>query len=466
MSSSTLVPERPFVDGPPDITQESALTIHHLVETRAVGIEDVVREFLTRIETADPELNAIVEVYPDAALRRARELQSQIDAGTPGGPLRGVPFGVKDLFDVADRPTLSGSAASDPTPKHEDSMAVRRLRDAGAILLAKTTTHEFAQGATTPQTGNPYDPSRSPGGSSGGSGAAVAANMLPIALGTDTGGSIRIPASLCGVAGFKGTFDSVPRTGVTDLSWSLDHAGPLAVSVRDCAITWSVLSGNRLGDADDLRTADLSGIRFALCREYFLDRLSDDVAANFEQTVALLESAGARFTEISLPKMRLAPIALGVIASVETASFHEDRAHRSFTDLQSDVQDTLRRGFMFSGVDYVNAQRVRSEIIAEFRTTMVGSDILLSPTEALTAPLRDVELLPLGDEMVPTLAALNALTAPGNILGAPALSVPNGFDSRGLPIGLQFMGMPGDDLTVLSAGAAFEDLAASRPGPP
>ncbi|WP_349826841.1 amidase [Brevibacterium litoralis] len=457
---TTTAQDPPAVAGGSGLTALSASELHRRVESGEVTVPEVVTAFAAEITSTDPGLSAIVSLDLDAALDSAHELQARIDAGEPGGPLRGVVFGAKDLYDVAGQVTGNGSRAAigDPVAE-EDSHAVAALRAADGILLAKTTTHEYAMGATTPQTGNPHDPAKTPGGSSGGSGAAVGAGMLPLALGTDTGGSIRIPAAVCGVAGFKGTFGSVNTSGITSLSWSLDHAGPLARSVEDCAVSWSVMSGRPLsspGDAYRLPEADLSDMTIALCPAYFEAGLDPAAAENFRASVERIRDAGATVVEIELPGLEVANDVLSVICSVEAASFHAERIAAKPDDYGEDNVDNIRRGFLYSGVDYVNAQRARRALCAEFATAMQGVDALVTPTERIAVPARDASSITVDGRDLAPLQALNINTLPANVYGAPALTVPNGYDSAGIPTSLQVMGLPGEDVTVLSLGAACE----------
>ncbi|MDR2113861.1 MAG: amidase, partial [Bifidobacteriaceae bacterium] len=273
--------------------------LHTAVEAGSLHPVAVVEHFLKRIEEKEDSVQAFVEVYADESLAVAQAQGDAIRAGQPGGPLRGVPFGVKDLYDVAGHPTRAGSLASSSEAVKLDSTAVARLRQAGAIVLGKTTTHEYAYGVATPPTRNPWDFSRIPGGSSGGSGAALAARFVPLALGSDTGGSIRIPAALCGVVGLKPTLGQVPTRGVQPCAWTLDHAGPMALTVRDAALALRQLVGPEqlvsgvsspaVPDYPALLGDNIVGWKIGVAETYFCDRLAPDVASAFEVAIHRLE---------------------------------------------------------------------------------------------------------------------------------------------------------------------------------
>lgn len=454
----------------------SALDIHRGVEAGEFDPVDIVDAYLDRIAAVDPSLDSFVLLTAEEARAEAVVQREAVRSGVPGGPLRGVPFAVKDLYDVAGHPTRSGSDASSATSVTDDAATVSALRDAGAILMGKTTTHEYAYGVTTPPTRNPWSLDRVPGGSSGGSGAAVGARLVPLAMGTDTGGSIRIPAALCGVTGMKATYGRVSKRGVTVLSWTLDHAGPLTRTVADAALALGVLAGH---DAHDPYSANVAvpdfgamlvsgvaGLRLGVSEGYFCDRLEPGVAAAFESAVRELENAGATIVPVSFDGVELCSDIVGVVASVEAASFHQGRAAERPDLFGPDMVDALRVGHLHTGVAYVDAQRARSVVTAGMHRMFSEVDALLSPTIAGTAPALETTRVPLGDEQIDVLNALNALTVPANVTGMPALTVPAGFDDAGLPVGLQIMTPPFQEALAFAVGQAFQsrtDFAAAVP---
>ncbi|MBM7279279.1 amidase [Gordonia rubripertincta] len=438
-------------------------------ETDALG---AVREALRAIDIRDAEVRALVDVFADDALAEAHH-QMSVPADRRG-PLTGVPIVVKDIYDVAGHPTGNGSAASPRTPAHSDSEAVRRARAAGAIVLAKATTHEYAWGVTTPPTRNPHDLTRVPGGSSGGTAAAIAAGMAVSGLGTDTGGSIRIPAALCGVAGIKPTFGLVSRRGVSGLSWSLDHTGPLGRSVGDVAALLQAIAGYDPADPysvpgppavyDAEFDRGVAGLRIGLSQNYFGDRLTDDVASAFEATVAALEAAGATIVSVDLSGLAACPDILAGLSPVETVAWHGSQTDIDTTAYGPDVAAALTLGNATSGVDYARALHAKHVLTRDVVGLFDDLDVLVSPTVAMTAPPCGLDRVDLGGTDVPVLEGLNALTIPANVTGIPALSVPCGTDRAGLPVGFQIMGRPWAEATVLGVGATVETLMAhTRP---
>ncbi|MDV6262130.1 amidase [Rhodococcoides yunnanense] len=454
----------------------SIADIHRAVESGVLDPVEVVDAYLDRIGEVDDDIESFVVVNKAQARAVAERQRDAIRRGELGGPLRGVPVAVKDLYDVEGIPTRSGSLASSDAPAQRDSETVARLRAADAVLLGKTTTHEYAYGVNTPPTRNPWALDRVPGGSSGGSGAAVAARLVPAAMGTDTGGSIRIPAALCGVTGLKATYGRVSKRGVTVLSWTLDHAGPLTTTVADCASMLGVLAGHDPGDPYSaavevpdytaLLDRGVKGLRLGVSERYFADRLDPDVAAAFENAVRALEAAGATIVPVSFDGVELCPDIVGVIASVEAASVHQARANERPDLFGSDVIDALRVGHLHSGVAYVDAQRARSVVLGGMHRMFGSVDALLSPTIATTAPSFGASRMALAEREIDILNGLNALTVPANVTGMPALTVPAGFDSTGLPIGLQIMTPPFEEALALAVGNAYQSLTDSAAAVP
>lgn len=428
---------------------------------------DVVRGALARVSRTEDKIQAFAAVFADEALATA---QQQRETHPNAGPLWGIPVVVKDIYDVAGYRTGNGSLGAPEHLAPQDSEAVRRLRSAGAIILGKTTTHEYAYGVNTPPTRNPWALDRIPGGSSGGTGAAVAAGVTRAGLGTDTGGSIRIPAALCGVTGHKPTFGLVSRRGVSALSSTLDHTGPLARTVDETVALLEVIAGH---DPDDPHSGSgptpdfrgefdrsLVGVTVGVAEDYFCDRLSDDVAVVFEKALRTLEDAGAVIRRVAFADVELCPDVVDVVCGVEAAYWHAMQTGMKPENFGADVRKALRIGGAYSGVDYLAAQRARIAVITGMTALFdSGVDVLISPTIAMTAPAYGATEVALGGDTVPILPGINALTVPANVTGMPALTVPAGVGGDGLPVGLQLMGRPGADATVLGAGRAFEMLA-------
>ncbi|MER6811946.1 amidase [Spirillospora sp. NPDC000708] len=389
------------------------------------------------LESIDPTLNAFVTVDAEGAAAAARAADEELAAGRDRGPLHGVPVAVKDIIDVAGLPTGMGSAHFDGYVADRDAACVARLRAAGAVIVGKTTTHEFAYGASgdTAVNGpsrNPHDPSRISGGSSGGSAVAVAAGMVPLALGTDTGGSVRIPAAFCGVAGFKPAYGAVPTEGVFPLSVSFDHVGVLAATAADCRTAYRVLTGQP-EDApprhEGLRVAWVEGAPVA-----------DEVA---EVVRGLLPDAPAE--RVELRELRRV---FAAIQDSEAYEVHAERVADAPELYQPATLDRLRRAGETPGWRYVRASRERARFMEEAAGLLRRHDVLALPTVPITAPEIGRAECALGRVQ----PALLSLTCPWNVLGLPALSVPAGR-AGGLPVGLQLVTSPGrEDLLFALAG--------------
>jgi len=432
--------------------------------THATGL---VRAALARITATEERIHAFAAVLADDALAAARK---QDESDEAAGALTGIPVVVKDIYDVGGYRTGNGSLGAPEHVAEADAEAVRRLRAAGAIVVGKTTTHEYAYGVNTPPTRNPWSTDRIPGGSSGGTGAAIAAGVVAAGLGTDTGGSIRIPAALCGVTGHKPTFGMVSRRGVSALSSTLDHTGPLGRTVSDTVALLEVIAGHDPHDpfssaapVGDLRAEfgrGLTGLTIGVAETFFCDRLTDDVATVFESAVRMLEGAGATIRRVEFADVELSSDVVKVVCGVEATAWHDIQVGTNPDAFGPDVVDALAVGRAYSGVDYLAALRARVAVIAGMNALFAsGVDLLVSPTIPMTAPEYGATEVSFGGETTPILWAVNALTVPANVTGMPALTVPAGFGTDGLPIGLQLMGRPGADATVLGAGHAFERLA-------
>ena len=421
---------------------------------------------LDRTARLDTALQSYIHLSKHARAK-AEEAEREIRAGRWLGPLHGIPIAVKDNYLTEDMPTTAGTTARGISFPLQDSAAVSRLRKAGAILLGKTRTHEFAWGTTTPPTRNPWDSARIPGGSSGGSGAAVASGLCAGALGSDTGGSIRIPASCCGTVGLKPTFGRVSRTGIVPHSWSLDHAGPLTRTVADSALMLRVLAGYDASDPGcrDVAVPDYAaaldqpvrGLRIALCRNHFFGRNHPDVEQAVELAIGWFAGQGAVLQDARIPNLEYG---LGAIFAIELSSssaYHDVSLRKRHTEeFTPDVRLLVELGRFVTGPDYLKAEQYRSLLMDDFRALFREADLVLGPTLPVTAPrIGEAKVTVAGGEES-ALAATWRLTYPYNLTGLPAISLPCGFDSNGLPIGLQIAGRPFDEATVLRAARAYE----------
>lgn len=421
---------------------------------------------LDRIAQTDDRLLSFIHVST-TALDAARAAEREIAAGHWRGPLHGIPVGVKDNYLTADMPTTVGSQAPGLAFPMRDAAAVARLRAAGAVPIGKTRTHEFAWGNVTPPVRNPWDLSRVPSGSSGGSGAAVAAGLCIAGLGSDTGGSIRMPAAACGVVGLKGTFGRVSRDGVVPHSWSLDHAGPLTRTVTDTALMMQVLSGYDPVDpaCQDQPVPDFSkslgrpvkGLTIGVCRNHFFDGLQDDVAAATEAAIDDLAKAGAKVVEFRVP---LLEFGLGAIFAIELSSstaYHDASLRAGRVEhFEPDVRTLVEMGRLVTGADYLKAEQYRMALMDEFRKVFAKVDVIVGPTTPITAWKRGEWTVQVAGQPESVLAASWRFTYPYNLTGLPAISVPSGFDRDGLPIGLQIAARPFDEPMVLRVAHAYE----------
>ncbi|MCL8208481.1 MAG: amidase [Actinomycetia bacterium] len=410
-----------------------------------------------RIAAHEGRVRAFLHLDLEGALAAAR-------TAPVGADLGGIPLGVKDIVDVAGMPTTGGSRAYRLEPDR-DATAVARWRAAGAVLLGKTNTQELAYGVVTAPTRNPWRLDRIPGGSSGGSAAAVAAGMALGALGTDTGGSIRIPAACCGVVGFKPSYGAVSADGVMPLSWTLDHVGPLAHSVRDAAWLYDVLRGV----PPRLRTPLAPGPhRAAVPWDYLRGRLAPAVERAFGEALDVFRRAGFRVTAVPMePWEEWRDLQL-TIRLPEAYLVHQEvleGPRRAL--LGGDLADRLDPGGRIRALDYVRAQRRRLELRARWLERARDFDVVLLPTLATGAPPVGAETVRVGDGDLSLWEAMVRLTAPWNVLGWPAVSVPAGFDDDGLPVGLQVVAPEGQDETALAAALWYEDETAwTRRMPP
>jgi aspartyl-tRNA(Asn)/glutamyl-tRNA(Gln) amidotransferase subunit A len=420
---------------------------------------DLTSAVLDRIDATEPSIHAYVSVESESALAAARQAEEELRAGQDRGPLHGIPIAVKDIIDVAGLPTRCGSESrADTAPASQDATVVRRLRQAGAVLVGKTVTHEFASGVISPPARNPWDPDRIPGGSSGVSGASVAAGSSFAALGSDTAGSIRIPASLNGVVGLKPTYERVSREGVFPLSWSLDTIGPLARTVEDAALVYQAIRDDGGPAWGAFRDDEMAGVRLGVARSYFCDRLQPDVRTAIEQALVTFSGLGAEITEVAWPHAPLAAAAGFVICRPEVAAVHEPTLRAAPERLDPVLRARLEAFSLLPGRDYLRARRARAVIrqsVADlFRQHRLTA--LVTPTTPATATISGMPAIVYAESEEPVHAGFTRCTMPFNTTGQPALSLPCGFDRVGLPVGLQLVGRPDEEREVCRLGHAFQ----------
>ena len=437
---------------------------------------------LKQTEQVDSTIKAYNVVADESAIKAAAAADDRRRNGRALGIFDGVPYVAKDIVEVEGVETTGSSNVLKGNIPTRTASTVERLDAAGGVLLGKVNTHQFAYGVQSPPTRNPWDmeTARVPGGSSGGTGAAVASAQAPFGLGTDTGGSIRIPACLNGITGLKATYGRVPKDGVYMLSWSLDHIGPMCWTAEDAAITLNIVAGYDERDptcgkvpTEDY-TADLNGgvrgLRIGVPTNYFVSHFSG-VSQAFDDSVATLRGAGAEIVPVTVPEdaeALLQPAGFAIVLA-ESAAWHAPRLRRQQADYQPDVASYLQVGEIMLATDYINAQRYRSRFNAEMKALWNENrlDVMVTPTLAVTAAQHGQMEYEAADGFEETLMSASIrCTFPFNFTGQPALTVPNGFDEKGLPTGLQIIGRPWADALCLRVGHAFQqetDFHAKRP---
>jgi len=416
---------------------------------------------LRRIEADNPELNAFITVTADQALRQAREADQELAAGTDRGPLHGVPISIKDLFDVRGVPTTAGSRVREGHVAERDAPAIAHLRQAGAVFVGKTNLHEFAFGTTNEDSAfglarNPHDRTRSPGGSSGGSAISVAAGMALAALGTDTGGSIRIPAAACGIVGLKPTLGELSIDGVVPLSRTLDHIGPLAQTVTDAALVYHAL----MGDVSALPPAPMPihGLRLGVPRKYFCDLLDDEVRARFEEALERLRAAGAQIDEVEIHHAsEIAPVYLHLVMA-DAAAYHAATLESMPEKYTPNVRLRLEMGRYVLGEDYVRALAGRERIGREVDAALAKHDALMLPSLPIPAPLLGAATVQVGAVAEPVRNLMLRLTQPFNITGHPAIALPSGETAGKLPCSVQLVGRRAQTDALLRVALTCESL--------
>ena len=441
-----------------------------LIQRGELSPVELTRACLDRIQATDGRLHSFILLLADEALAQARTAEAEVLRGAYKGPMHGIPFALKDLYDTAGVRTTAGSQVDIDRVPSEDATTTARLKEAGGILLGKLAMHEFALGG--PDWTTPFEPARNPwnldhitGGSSSGSGSSVASGQCLGALGSCTGGSIRGPASLCGIVGLKPTYGRVSRFGVVTLSWSQDHAGPMTRTVEDTAFMLQAIAGHDPRDPTSSRAPvpdysrslreDIRGVKIGLPRHYFFDddpSVSREVVAKVEQAVAVLEELGAHVEEVTLPSLDYVRAANSVIMVSEAFAYHEPNLKTRPQDFGQIVRGRFRIGGLMSASDYLQAQRVRTWARRDFAEVMKTVDFLVTPTMTQPAPAFE------GYDPISTTRG-KSFTAPFNVTGLPAISVPCGFSEGGLPIGMQIAGKPFDEPGVIQAAYTYQQYA-------
>lgn len=446
------------------------------LRAKKVSSVELTQQSLQRAKELQPKLNAFLTFTADAALAAARQADADFARAIDHGPLQGIPVAVKDLYYTKGVRTTAGSKIFGDFVPTYDAAVVEKLRAAGAVLTGKLGMHELAFGITSNNAHygairNPWDPTRIPGGSSGGSGVAVSAGMVFAAMGSDTGGSIRIPASYCGTAGIKPTYGAVSRYGTFPLGFSLDHMGPLALTSRDCAAVMNAISGPDSRDAYARKDAlpqitipshpSLEGLRIGFSEEFLLEGIDPEIRAMVDSALRAFHEWGATVVQLKLGWLRDVVAISHVILPAEAASVIEPHLSRR-EDFGPEVRPLFEAGRLIPAVDYLQAQKLRRIYRAKASTDLWQKcDILISPSTAITAPRIGEQTVTLASgQQLEVRAASTLLVRAFNVLGTPAHSIVGGFHSSGLPMSLQLIAKPLADASVLALGARFEDETA------
>ncbi len=423
-----------------------------LIRRKRLSPVELTQACLARIEALQPRLNAFITVMGDSALEAARTAEAEIVRGRRRGPLHGIPVALKDLYDTAGVRTTAASAQWKDRVPDEDAEVVKRLKAAGAVILGKANMDEFAYSFTAESSyfgpaRNPFDRARSPGGSSGGSAVAVAAGMCPAALGSDTGGSIRLPASFCGISGLKPTFGVVPTGGVAPLAWSCDHVGPLCRTAADTALVHAVLAGRPVPAFPKVKT-----LRLGVPKRVFYDDLEPVMTSAMDAALRQLGQLTAGVEDIRLPEFAVnpeaanMPVLTGILIAAEAHAFHRQMLAGSPGLYSPGIRQSIENGASIATADYIHARRA----VAEARATIAAA---FGPADLLITPAAPGPAFPLGKPV--TLIWLRN-SAPWNLYGLPTIAVPCGFTSEGLPLGMQITGKPGREDQVLALAQAWQ----------
>jgi aspartyl-tRNA(Asn)/glutamyl-tRNA(Gln) amidotransferase subunit A len=456
-----------------DLCYLSVKELSRLIQNKEISPVELIKVHLSRIEALEPTLNSFITLLPEKAMAAAKRAEEEIQKGKYRGPLHGIPLGLKDLFYVKGIRNTFGSKIFDHFTPNMDSTIYQRLKKAGAILLGKLNLHQFAYGTTgeNPDYGhmhNPWDTELIAGGSSGGSGSAVVSGECTLAMGSDSGGSIRIPGALCGLVGLKPTYGRLSRYGLNVLSWSLDHPGPMARTVQDCALMMNAIAGydskdstsskNPLPDFTEGLTGDIRNLRIGVPKEYFEVPIDPQVKKSVILAIDQLGKLGANIFEISWPMYHYAKVISNIILTAEATACYSKLIRTHGSNLYPPVRLRLEAGFFISAKDYIQGQQARNLFCQKSKDLFNAVDLVAGPTVPITACRISETEVDVGGVRMEVVPALTQYTRPFNINGFPAITLPCGFSENGLPIGLQLAGLPFHEKTVLRAAHAYEKV--------
>jgi aspartyl-tRNA(Asn)/glutamyl-tRNA(Gln) amidotransferase subunit A len=461
---------------PADLTMLTLVDVSELIRHRKVSPVEVTTACLQRIERLNPSLNAFITVTRDTALARARLAEEDIQRGRWRGPLHGIPIALKDLFDTVGVKTTAASAVFEHRVPERDAEVVRRLDAAGAVILGKTNMVEFAYGTNAAisaygPTRNPWNLERNPGGSSSGSAAAVAANLCYAALGSDTAGSVRVPAAFCGIVGLKPTYGLVSTRGAVPLSWTCDHVGPMARTVDDATVVLQAIAGYDAGDTNSIRATipdyraalhhPTSTFRLGVVRGFFFDDLDPEFQLAIDDALVALRGITAEVRDTALPSAAAQESVRAIVRGAEAFQYHAEWVKAAPELYLAETLVKVRAGGEVTASDYIKARRDLAESRRAIEKTFESVDLLVTPTTA--GPPHTLAELNADMQTSMRLGTAYARnTSPFNVYGIPSISVPCGFTKSGLPIGLQISGPPLADAKVLQLAAAYEHMSVDR----
>lgn len=441
-----------------------------LIENKKISSQELTEAVLDRAEKYNDTINAYIDITRNKALKMAKKADKDIAAGGYKGMYHGIPIGIKDNVYLKNETTTMGSKIHEDFIPDYDATIVERLKNTGAVFTGKLNMHEYAHGPTNnnPHFGackNPWDLERIPGSSSGGSGAATIASMASASIGTDTGGSIRIPAASCGIVGLKPTYGRVSKHGVFPLAWSLDHVGPMTKTVKDAAGMLEIIAGYDKHDSSSLKvpvenytTTIDKGVRdlvIGINEDYFFEKVDQDIEALIKGEIKKLESQGAKIEVVSIPALEYAEYSLMTTMITEPAAVHHQNLVEQPENFAADVRTLLQLGQLMPAVDYLQAQQYRYMVKEDFQKVFQKVDVLITPTTPFTAPFIGDEYGEVNGKKVDLNDEVVRFTGPGNITGLPSLSIPCGLKD-GVPVGMQIMGNAFNESMVLRVGRAIE----------
>lgn len=453
-----------------DIMHADATTLSGLIKSKQVSPVEVVNNLLEHISNVNKSVNAYITVLQEESIKIAKHAEKEILDGNWKGPLHGIPVGLKDIIYTKGIKTTMGSQIFEDFIPDYDASVVQKLKSAGAIIVGKLNTHEFALGPTGDRSffgpvKNPYDFMKISGGSSSGAGAGVASSLCSVAIGTDTGGSIRIPSSICGVVGMKPTFGLVSKFGVYPVSWSLDHVGPITKTVRDNAMVLGILSGydevdpySICKDPEDYTRYLNSSIKDAVIgvpSNFYFEDIDNEVSKSINTAIQVFRSLGVKIKKVDIPHMEEIVLGQRVTMVTEAYAVHEENLRIQADQMDDEVRERIMHGRDLKGYQYARAQNVKKRAIQEFNQVLKEVDIILTPTVPILPfdiNQREIKINAVRKEHF----ILGKLTAPTNFIGFPSLTIPCGLADSGLPIGMQLIGKPFDEANLYRFGSAYE----------